>query len=108
LVIPSSSGSRAIGWSWVRFPGGWKGWSFFAGVPSLFFPVDMRSKYNMVKTDRGKYSRNKWEDERLQGLRGPKFLATGLRIALQGQLCDLTTRHKFLSALTEKSVCFAF
>jgi hypothetical protein len=28
----------------------------FSGDPSLFFPVDMRSKYNMVKTNRVKYS----------------------------------------------------
>jgi hypothetical protein len=30
----------------------------------------MRSKYNMVKTNRVKYSWSKWEDERLPRLRG--------------------------------------
>ncbi len=44
---------------------------FFVQVIHLYFyPVDMRSKYNMVKTGRVKYSWSKWEDERLQGLRG--------------------------------------
>jgi hypothetical protein len=45
---------------------------FFHMIRLYFYSVDMRSKYNMVKTGRVKYSWSKWEDERLPGLRGLK------------------------------------
>ncbi len=43
---------------------------FFQVIRLYFYPVDLRSKYNMVKTGRVQNSWSKWEDERLPGLRG--------------------------------------
>jgi hypothetical protein len=43
---------------------------FFQMIRLYFYPVDLRSKYNMVKTGPVKYSWSKWEDERLPWLRG--------------------------------------
>ncbi len=49
---------------------GWLAFLFVQVIQLYFYPVDMRSKYNMGKTGRVKYSWSKWEDERLPGLKG--------------------------------------
>jgi hypothetical protein len=49
----------------------WNNPFFFVQVIRLYiYPVDMQRKYNMVKTGWVKYSRSKWEDEKLPGLSG--------------------------------------
>ncbi len=95
-------------------------YSILPTIPS--FPISLHSctsfshdpslsKYNMVKTDSGKYSWSKWEDERLPGLRGleraPSLAGVERRTSGPFLYCHLTPVYAVACTPCQRRLLFS-